>query len=226
MRYGVDFASLLLLSAFLTWFALARTWRASRRRYRLVAVVGSVLALYGAVVGVAISFTGYYSLLRSGQPETYETLEDVTSPLPTLATMVMGRPVMTEVLNPSGVEGPLVNYATFEVDDVSFWMELSPTKVKIVSPGSEDVVLRAVLERGPNTRPHTRANVIATSSRNDTAVSVRVRGRLQEIPLELRRGLNRITLRLAVTPRPPRQPGDPIAGQIVRVQGLTLEQQE
>jgi hypothetical protein len=223
MRYEVDFASLLLVPALLAWFALARTWRSSRRRYRFVAVLGSVLVLYGAIVGVAISFTGYAQyLLRSGQPDTYRALEDVTSPLPTLATMVKGRPAMTEVANPSGVEERRPGYTTFDVSGVSFWMDLNPVTARIVSPGDERATLRAVLGKGPNTRPRARVRLVATSSRNDTRVRVPVRGGLQEIPIALERGLNRITLRLEVRPPPPRAPDDPIVGQVVRVEKLGL----
>jgi hypothetical protein len=223
MRYEVDFTSLLLVPALLVWFALAKASRASGRWYRLVAIGGSVLVLYGAIVGAAVSFTGYDAkLLRSGQPGTHETLEDLTSPLPTLATMVMGRPVMTEVVNPSGVEGPPLDYGTFDIEDVSFWMELNPTVVKVVSPAEEHAFLRAVLQKGPNMRKRARARVVATSSRSDSRVSVPARGELQEIPLVLERGLNRITLNLEVMPPPPRAPGDPIAGQVVRVEKLEL----
>jgi hypothetical protein len=53
-------------------------------------------------------------------------------------------------------------------------------------------------------------------------VRVPVRGTVEQLPLELERGLNRITLRLEVRPSPPRPPGDPIAAQVVRVEKLEL----
>ena len=55
MRYEMDFASLFLLAALLVWLAAVAATRRPVRR--VLAVGGTSLIAYGALVGVAISMT-------------------------------------------------------------------------------------------------------------------------------------------------------------------------
>ena len=69
------------------------------------ALAGRGIALVPtALFGMAISMTGY-STRCAREARTYRALERFFSPLPTFATMIVGRPVLVEVLNPTGVLG-------------------------------------------------------------------------------------------------------------------------
>ncbi len=96
-RYEVDFVSLLLIPAFLVWAMLLARARPRTAARRVWAVVGVVLTLIGAAIGTAISFTGYYDLLKIEHPAMFNTLEDVTAPFATVATMVGGKPQIARI---------------------------------------------------------------------------------------------------------------------------------
>jgi hypothetical protein len=96
-RYEVDFTTLLLLGALAGWLALSSHTRGWRRRG--VRIAGGLLATWGCVAGLAISFTGYYNLLALEHPGTWKTLQDITSPISKAITTVEGHPVREE---PSG----------------------------------------------------------------------------------------------------------------------------
>ena len=68
MRYEIDFATPLLLAAAVAW--LATVVRLTGRRRRLATGAGAVLVAWTALCGIAISFTGYYSSLRSWSPDS------------------------------------------------------------------------------------------------------------------------------------------------------------
>lgn len=78
MRYATDFTIYLVMVGVVTWILLAcRGVRLLGRR--AIAAVGALLILYGAVVGVAISFTGTTDGLRAGNPALFESLDRATS---------------------------------------------------------------------------------------------------------------------------------------------------
>ena len=89
--------SLLLLPAFLVWAMLLSRARPKTTARRIWAVVGVILTLIGAAIGTAISFTGYYDYLRIEHPAIFNTLEDVTAPLATVATMIGGKPQIARI---------------------------------------------------------------------------------------------------------------------------------
>ena len=73
-RYETDFVAVFLFAALAAWFALSSG--APSRRRRAVRIVGAVLALWGCLAGVAISFTGYNNRLQTEHPGTWATLEE------------------------------------------------------------------------------------------------------------------------------------------------------
>ncbi|MCU1490079.1 MAG: hypothetical protein JWM85_1484 [Acidimicrobiaceae bacterium] len=99
MRYEVDFATLLILPALVVWFALTdretAPWSAARggRFFSgAVSILSTILVLYGALIGVAVSITGYYDEMRQFDGNAYNRLEAAMSFIPTLITKAMGHP--------------------------------------------------------------------------------------------------------------------------------------
>jgi len=75
-RYFADVAPPLLLAAALVWIHCDHRLRARRAwRISLHAVIGA-LALFGAMVHLAVGLTGYYDLFRKRNPPEYEAIED------------------------------------------------------------------------------------------------------------------------------------------------------
>jgi hypothetical protein len=181
-RYEVDFATLFLLGALAAWLALSNDARGWRRR--LVRIAGGVLAIWGCVAGLAISFTGYYNLLATAHPGTWKLLEDVTSPISRAAAMLEGHPVLAEVTGP---HFPLVGFGE-QID------------VTIVSPDTRRAVLLATWT------PTASAGATAAPGRPSSALLVRGPGRAgstyrirpggepTRIPVSLTAGLNRLSL--------------------------------
>ena len=97
MRYEPDFATLLMLPALVAWM----TWMPGRRwASRTLNTSGAVFVSYGVLVGLAISMTGEIDSLRKADPGRYLSLERLTSPLPTLITMIEGHPEVVRVIDP------------------------------------------------------------------------------------------------------------------------------
>jgi hypothetical protein len=213
MRYEMDFTTLLLLAALLVWLAAVAATRRPLRR--VFAVGGVVLVAYGALVGVAISMTGYYDSLRTGSPGQYRALERFFSPLPTLATMIIGRPVLVDVVNDTGYSAP-VTYGTAGAGPANFWLSRNPAVLKVVSPRDGRIVLVATLGRGPSSAKDSRLNVVVDGS------AVPVSGRLERIPVQVERGLNELSLSAVETPAPANPP-PATPEQVVAVLGLHAE---
>jgi hypothetical protein len=201
MRYEMDFASLFLLAALLVWLAAVAATRQPLRR--VLAVGGTALVAYGALVGVAISMTGYYDSLRTGSPGTYRALERFFSPLPTVATMIIGRPVLVDVTNDTGYSAP-VTYGTAGAGAASFWLSRNAATLKVVSPRDGMIDLVATLGRGPSSAKRSRLDVAVDGA------TAPVSGRVERIPVHVERGLNELSLRAIETPAPANPPpGDP-----------------
>jgi hypothetical protein len=170
---------------------------------RVLAVGGAILVAYGGLVGLAISMTGYYDSLRTGSPGTYRALERFLSPLPTLATMIIGRPVLVDVVNDNGYVAP-VGYRTAGAGLASFWLGRDPAVLKVVSPRDGPVLLVGDFRRGPSAAAGSRLSLLATPEGGETAARP-VKDRLERIPVRLKRGLNEISLRIVETPGPKRR---------------------
>ena len=188
MRYESDFATLLVLAGVLGWLALVR--RAANAAVRVaLAVLGSVLVLWGVCFGVAISFTGYYDGLQTFQPATYRALEDATSLLPTAFAKLKGHPLIVAVSAPNGAQdadpGPGWR-------DPSLQVGAATATLTIVSNRYQRYVMTAAV--GPAV-PRDRGTVLRiVSPQTHRTASMRVLGREEGVELGLKRGINRIEL--------------------------------
>ena len=214
MRYEMDFTSLLVLATLLLWLAAVAATRKPLRR--VLTVGGVVLIAYGALVGVAISMTDYYGMLYgTGNRLQYPALERLFSPLPTLVTMILGRPVLVDVINETGYSQP-VTYGTPGASPATFWLSRSPAKLKVVSPRDGTVDLVAMLSRGPSSGKRSRLDVAVDGA------TAPVSGQVERIPVHVVRGLNEFSLRAVETPAPAR-PLPVTPEQTVLVAGLRAE---
>ena len=148
MRYEADFIPFLLLAALVSWLALARLrfpWR------RLCGVLGALAIVYGAVVGLAISITGYYDALRSDDPATYWDLASATSVLPTVASSVGGHPVLARVVAPivgaNGAPAATGDTGTQRIGSTRFY--LSGTEIDVIAPSQTTRWLTASFDPPP-----------------------------------------------------------------------------
>jgi hypothetical protein len=209
-RYEVDFATLLVLGGLAAWLSLSKRQRgfskgAPAHRRRLVRVGGGLLAAWGCATGVAISFIGYGNSLAEKHPGTWHVLEDVGSPISTAIAMAVGHPVLASVsagnitlaapdsnLGTQGSPDPFHRVTAFS---------LSPGEqagFSIVSPDARGAVLMASVELHPGTRYAVRIHGPGGASYNYSLLS-EAEWTAVEMPLLLRRGLNRFTLSFVAT---------------------------
>ena len=196
-RYEADFASLLLFPALICWFAFSGS--AHRLRRRLAKVLGSIAVLFGALVGVAVSTSGYFAYepsaypnLESSDPGSYWRLDRLTSPIPTFVTMLLGHPVLTTVYDPEGVSAQ-VGYSTIGAgNNLFFYLSPSRTSVEVVSPGSGNWLLSGGYGPGPALPKG--AQVVVHYAENNTTRSFLLRPGVVSIPLHLHLGVNRVDI--------------------------------
>jgi hypothetical protein len=198
-RYEVDFATLCLIPAFLIWALLISRHRGRPWHRGADVVVGIALTGFGAAVGTAVSFTGYYDLLRLNHPGTFDTLEDITSPFATLATMIGGKAVIARVDTGALPIVQSVRFGTFTDAGADAWLGTGPVTITVISPRAENVALTAAAVPGPGAPPRS-ALVIAVNSGAQRS-DVPLIGLVVRMPVHLNWGLNRITLSLA-EPKP------------------------
>lgn len=198
-RYEVDFGTLFLVPAFLTWGLLVGRQRPGSAGRRALAIAGVLLTLFGAAVGVAISITGYYDFLRLNHPAVFSSLEDVTAPFATLATIIVGRPEIARVGSGAvPVTLPAVTYGTATENHASAWLGTTPLTLTVISPGSRRMGLTALALRGIGAPPLSKA-VIRVSSNGRPAI-VPVISPSVRLPVSLHTGLNRVRLTLLGAP--------------------------
>jgi hypothetical protein len=199
-RYEVDFATFFLIPAFLVWALLLARCRPRSIVRRGVAAGGIVLTLFGAAVGTAVSFTGYYNELALAHPGTFGTLEDITSPFATLVTMVAGHPVLVRVDGPSGVASPPQGYGNVGESGASTWLGAGRVTITVISPGSERLALRAAALRGPQVQGRGPVLVVVQSPGQQARLVPVSTGQVR-VPIRLHWGLNRVELN-TVVPNP------------------------
>ncbi len=186
-RYEVDFAPLLLLGALAAWLALSRVLHGRTRR--LIQFGGGVLATWSCLTGLAISFTGESNLLAVEHPGTWHTLEEIGSPLTRAIALIEGRPLLAEFSSPE----------LLEVGE--------QVQVLIVSPDARRVLLLAELlpivqQSNGNLRRGGLADtlLVRDSGRVPLVARVPPSGGHVYIPLQLRPGLNHLTLDAQLPP--------------------------
>ncbi|HUZ19461.1 MAG TPA: hypothetical protein VMU75_02685 [Acidimicrobiales bacterium] len=200
MRYEADFAPLLIFAALMVWFSAS----AARRRWlrRSTKVLGTIAIVYGVLVGVAISFVGYYNEypkaytdLETSQPRVYWALARLTSPFPTLVTMLLGHPVLSYIQSPQGVaiNANYTSLGTGNGKDLFFYLSPDPTNVQVMSPSSGTWYLHGGFGDGPALAKGQKLRIEETYD-GKTYASAYVAGEYYLPPVHLHTGLNRIQL--------------------------------
>jgi len=192
-RYEVDFAALFLFAALAAWFALSLG--PPGRRRRTVRVVGAVFAVWGCLAGVAISFTGYLDLLRRTHPDTYKALEDATSPVSTAIALLAGHPILANVEAPNVVRISPVHLTSAGAGTEGFWLPAGTSaQLTIVSPDRREAAIIATMTPGAELRTGASLSVqVSDASRAPHVYPILTPGR-QRIPVELKKGINRVVL--------------------------------
>jgi hypothetical protein len=178
------------------WALVLDRYRPGTALRRMWAVVGVALVLFGALVGTAVSFIGYSDLLRQEHPGVFDTLEDVTSPVATLAAMIRGRPELARVDN-----GPLsAGQAPIGVAEAgsSAWLGHYPITLVVLSPGSRWIDVTATLTPGPDAPKSAQRIRVSTAGRQP--FTRRIVGGGVRLPVFVHWGLNRIQVTLTGRP--------------------------
>jgi hypothetical protein len=210
-RYELDFLPALLLGALLSWLALRR------RTGRLLDGGVIALAVITCVLGVAASITGYYGLLRTNHPKTFDDLPEFFSPLPTLATQIAGNPAIVAMNDDPGL--PPQRYFRLTIEGSGQWLGTSPATLQVISPSARTARLRFLAVH--STRAHDVPLRIAIGSQGAPRVED-VADRVIDVPVHLAKGRNTITLALQAGASLPFAPDDPANGQLARVEDLRL----
>ena len=190
-RYKLDFLPWIVMAATLSWAALIHH-APTPRRARWWRRGGIALAAWGILVGVAVSFTGLNNSFYLLNPGGFQSLERAFSPLPTLATKIAGRPMISTILALDTSTTAKGGYTTPDISGASVLVTPPQVvKVTIISPNSRNARLTF----------HTATNIPGTSmvfqSAGDETTSALVRdGSAATLPLRLQRGVNYITIGL------------------------------
>ncbi|WP_445148496.1 hypothetical protein [Baekduia sp. Peel2402] len=196
-RYELDFLPYLIIAATLGWAALVVD-ASTRRRAAWWRRGGLVLAAWSVLVGVAISFTGYYDGLRTFKPNTFEKLEKAFSPLPTLATVVTGRPMIATLGGPEGYTNGGTKVTKIDLDGATYPLQATGAltgTVTVVSPSERE----AELAFRASTRTQGTFSLSAETEAGTTAVLVGDES-TDPLPLRLKRGINYVNLVLTAGP--------------------------
>jgi hypothetical protein len=220
-RYEADFAGVFLLAALAAWFALSTG--APGRRRTAIRVLGAVFAVWGCLTGLAISFTGYYELLRQEHPGTWTTLEDATSPISTAIAMAAGHPILARVEAPGLGQVSPVRLTTMGAGVVSFSLPAgSAANLTVVSPDRRIAAVLASVETGPALPKGTALSLqVHDASPTPHDVSITYNG-LVRIPVQLDRGVNRVVLTPVAGATTPATPAAIAAQPLLTVSSLTL----
>jgi hypothetical protein len=203
-RYEVDFSTLFLLGALAAWLALSRYTHGGLRR--LTRFGGGLLAAWGCITGLAISFIGYGNYLAVKHPATWTTLEHITSPLATAIAASAGHPVLAEVRTPYVLGNPTVSYTGLDEGVTSLALTVHvPAYLTIVSPTAQRAALTATVVPGVALTGITRVELKVAPSRVwiDGPGRARVtyaiprRGREVRVPVQLSQGVNHLQLAIA-----------------------------
>jgi hypothetical protein len=190
-RYESDFASLLVFGGLAAWLSLSQGLSGYRRR--LLRVAGGLLAAWGCVAGIAVSFDSSVSELSLTHPATWSALEDVGSPVSTAIAVAVGHPVIGGIYaNAAGIERKGV-HEPLSTSISYFYLSPDETaRLTIVSPDAGRAALVASVSLLPGAGYGVRVDGPAHASTRDTLPA---NGGPVEIPLVLNRGLNHLTIK-------------------------------
>jgi hypothetical protein len=193
-RYEADFTTLLLLGALAAWLALSVD---ARGRWRwLVRTGGGLLAAWGCVTGLAISFIGSNNLLATTLPGAWATLEDFGAPVSVAIATVAGRPVLAELSAPNSGHVSNLSFTSLSVGTPSFWLSSSgQANLTIVSPGARNATLLVSVLPGAARGAHASLWVVLTNPEHwHHTYLLPSRGGVARIPVPLSIGVNRLVL--------------------------------
>jgi hypothetical protein len=149
-RYEVDYTALFLLGALAAWLALSS--RLARNLRLFVRAAGGLLAIWGCLAGVAISFTGYSNLLAVEHPRTWRALEDAGAPLSTAFAALLGRPVLAQVTGGTAPQERPPEYTGIDAPTTGITLDAGEqATLTIVSPGARTTTLNASVSAGAGT---------------------------------------------------------------------------
>jgi hypothetical protein len=221
-RYEADFTTLLLLGALAAWLALSEEAR-GRRRW-LVRTGGGLLAAWGCVIGLAISFTGSGNLLAIALPSAWATLENIGAPVSAAITAIAGHPVLAEVSAPNLSPVSHVSYTSLSVGTAPFW--LSPGEqadLTIVSPDVRQAALLASVLPGAALGARGSLWAVLTNPGHwSHDYLLPTRGGVVRIPVPLSIGVNRLVLSPLASAIKLRNPATPSTQPLLVVRNLAL----
>lgn len=220
-RYEVDFVPLLLFAAMTAWFALALGLYGWKRR--AVRIFGAVLAIWGCLTGVAISFTGYEYLLQREHPGTFKALEEVTSPISTAGAILAGHPILASVDAPYVARLSPIHLTSVGAGVTALSLAAGAhAELTIVSPDRRKAAIVATVEPGGELRPGASLSLRLTDASRGPHEYQIARAGLIRLPVELNRGLNRVLLTPLATATNPPNPAVPSTEQLLNVPSLTI----
>jgi len=210
-RYEVDFTTLLLLGALAGWLAVANGARGWSRR--AVRAGGGLLATWGCIAGLATSFTGYYNLLALNHPQTWELLQQISSPLSRAIVTLEGHPVLAET---AAKHLPLL-----EVGE--------PESLTIISPDTRTAELLAsvrtmeLVEAAPEPASYPLALLVRGPDGTSSIYRVRPGGETMHVPVSLSPGSNHLTLTPLAAEAVGIKVSVPVARRLLLVKHLSLQ---
>jgi hypothetical protein len=193
-RYEVDFDLILTLAGVLGWIGVRSVTRGARTG-RAVTFLGALAIGWGCLTGVATSLTGYENLLDANHPALFATLEDITSPFATLATMLLGHPVLARVQSPTQVDQP-VSYMRYGAGDSSTTLGEGPVTLVVDAPGTQELSVSLTVAAGVDDASAKGFRIVVQSP-GQQPVTVRAPIGDDLLPIHVGWGLNRIRLAIA-----------------------------
>jgi hypothetical protein len=227
-RYEGDFAGVFLLAALLAWLGLATG--APGRWRKAVRIVGAVLVIWGCLTGLAISFTGYFNILRLSHPGTMNSLQAAASPISTVLAELAGRPIVAEIQAPGLSQVSPVGITSVGAGVEAFWLPpATPAQLTIVSPNQREAAIVATISSGGALRAGASLSVHVDGSRSHYAFSIVRKGKSAiastgavRLPIKLKRGINRVTLTPLASAVNVSDPTVPTSQQLLIVSSLTI----
>jgi hypothetical protein len=187
-RYETDYMTLLLFGGVTAWLILSGDDRIRARR--LIRIGGGVLAVWGCLTGMAIS---YEEIERHAG--TWRTLVNLSSPLSTAIATVAGHPVLAEVFTPELERSP-PSYSNIGTEATGFSLAAgAEADLTIVSPDSRASALVANTAASPASGAGVPLEVRLDGPGNVSHVyRLPGGGGRGRIPIRLNRGVNQLVL--------------------------------
>ncbi|HEY3758968.1 MAG TPA: hypothetical protein VGL37_04360 [Solirubrobacteraceae bacterium] len=201
-RYAADFSTLFMFGALAVWLALYARTHGTRRR--LLSIAGAILLTWGCIVGVAVSFVGYSNRLAIANPGTWKTLQQAFSPFSTALASAAGHPILAEAEGLTFHQTAMPGYGSLGATVKLGWIfQNENAHLTIVSPDTRTATLQGTVTPGYLPSGGVRivlgagasALLIKDPGHPSSTYSVPGGGGAFVIPVQLKPGLNHLTLR-------------------------------